>query len=246
MLFEMEPRYATQAFRILQGRHTTLSKRQSACRRFRRTLGRFAAFQLSTSFQQWAKTSRGDARAEVILRRCLGRLANRAVGRACAAWWRVVFALRAARGAPRAGLVIIVARRRDRCYHKVAPVREPADAPDAAGASQRAALRLVARGLEGRLSTQASALKRHALNAWWSRVAKRGFVEQRLRTIATRIGAARTHEPPSGPGALTVLQRRSWPSPTKPRRAFDQARSRAVDEAAAIASLRGARAPRRG
>ena len=59
-------------------------------------------------------------------------------------------------------------------------------------ASQRAALRLVARGLEGRLSTQASALKRHALNAWWSRVAKRGFVEQRLRTIATRVGAART------------------------------------------------------
>ena len=181
-----------EAFRILQGRHTTISKRQSACRRFRRTLGSFAAFPVSTSFQQWARTSRGDARAEVILRRCLGRLANRAVGRACAAWWRVVFASRrreellerASSLLWRGGVTAAIIRWRRSVNLRTRLTRREA--------SQRAALRLVARGLEGRLSTQASALKRHALNAWWSRVAKRGFVEQRLRTIATRVGAART------------------------------------------------------
>ena len=181
-----------EAFRILQGRHTTISKRQSACRRFRRTLGRFEAFSVSTAFQQWARTSRGDARAEVILRRCLGRLANRAVGRACAAWWRVVFASRrreellerASSLLWRGGVTAAIIRWRRAVNLRTRLTRREA--------SQRAALRLVARGLEGRLSTQASALKRHALNAWWSRVAKRGFVEQRLRTIATRVGAART------------------------------------------------------
>ena len=201
MRFEVEPRDATRGLpHLARAAHDDL-KRQSACRRFRRTLGRFAAFLCfppSSSGRERAGRRAGRGYIEKVPRapRQPGRgsrLRGLVARRVC---------VEAAEELLERALVIIAARRRDRCYHKVAPVREPADAPDAAGGVARAALRLVARGLEGRLSTQASALKRHALNAWWSRVAKRGFVEQRLRTIATRVGAA-GRGPPSGRGALT-------------------------------------------
>ena len=158
----MEPRERREAFRILQGRHAT--SETGACHA-PRTLCRFEAF-FVYAFQR-GRERRGDARAEVILRRCLGRLANRAVGRACAAWWRVVFASRrreellerAAALLWRGGVTAAIIRWRRAVNLRTRLTRREA--------SQRAALRLVARGLEGRLSTQASALKRHA-RAWWT------------------------------------------------------------------------------
>ena len=189
------------AFRAWVGRRAQLSLRdaqslakQNACRRFQRTVARFEAYEASTAFRRWARATRNDAKMEAVLAKCLKRLAHRAVGRACASWWKGVFEVRRReellsratallwRGGATGALV--------RWRRSVNLLTRSLDSLTKQETAQRAALRLVARGLEGRLHRRAAASLRHALNAWWSTNARRAFVAQRLRTIATRINAA--------------------------------------------------------
>jgi len=168
--------------------------KQNACRRFKRTVMRFAAYEASTAFRRWARAARFDSKMEAVLAKCLKRLAHRAVGRACASWWKGVFEVRRReellsratallwRGGATGALV--------RWRRSVSLLTRSLDSLTKQETAQRAALRLVARGLEGRLHRRAASALQHALNAWWSTNARRAFVAQRLRTIATRMNAA--------------------------------------------------------
>ena len=150
----------------------------------------------------------------------------------------------AARGAPRTGLVIVVARRRDRCYHKVAARGEPADAPDAAG------------GVAARCFTFSSKRSRGPpLHSSFGSEAPRAERVVEPRREARLRGAAPPHHRHSRGGRadadrlrdVALSQSCNGEAGLLPesRRACNQTRSWAVDEAAASPGLRGARAPRR-
>mmetsp|Transcript_12243 Transcript_12243/g.35880 ORF Transcript_12243/g.35880 Transcript_12243/m.35880 type:complete len:247 (+) Transcript_12243:2506-3246(+) len=244
MLFEMEPRYATRGLPHLAG--TACDAREEA--------ERVPALPENVGSLRGVLCFHGlPAMGENHQRRRAGRSYIKKVPRAPrepgrGSRLRGLVARRvcveAARGAPRAGLVIVVARRRDRCYHKVAPVREPADAPDAAG------------GDAARCFTFSSKRSRgpplHSSFGSEAPRAERVVVSNRQARL--RGAAPPHHRHPRGGRAdadrlrdVALSQSCNGEAGLLPesRRACDQARSRAVDEAAASASLRGARAPRR-